>query len=560
MPTEGSMTNSTSFNSSSHDPHAYDPHDAQQESGPEDRSRGHVVRDESGLVSTAPPSERAILVGVELAIAPQLLGMEDSLTELALLAKTAGVSVVGQITQRLETPNPATLIGSGKVEELQMYVLDRQANVVIFDDELSPRQQREIEKVLGVEVKVLDRTALILDIFARHARTREGAVQVELAQYEYRLPRLTRAWTHLARQAGGRAGGAGGGVGVRGPGETQLEVDRREISRRIAFLKRQLEEIRKHRDQYRRQRRKNAMPIVALVGYTNAGKSTLLNALTNAHVRAEDRLFATLDPTTRRATLPSGHEVLFTDTVGFIQKLPTELVAAFRATLEEVTEADVLVHVVDASHPNAEGHIAAVEEVLEELDAGSKPQLMAFNKIDRIANFYDVTNEARIDLQALMSEYQYAAAISAANNQNLDDLLATLDKLLRERMVPMDLLIPYAHGELVNLAHTHGFIEDVEHLENGTHLRGRIPLELAGRYAGYWFNQSQASTSIQEAAAEEYQEANLDIILPDDNEDYPEYIDEFDDEFADELDDELDDELQNEPTLNEVDSTEESHR
>jgi GTP-binding protein HflX len=272
-----------------------------------------------------------------------------------------------------------------------------------------------------------------------------------------------------------------------------LEVDRREISRRIAFLKRQLEEIRKHRDQYRRQRRKNAMPIVALVGYTNAGKSTLLNALTNAQVRAEDRLFATLDPTTRRATLPSGHEVLLTDTVGFIQKLPTQLVASFRATLEEVTEADVLIHVVDASHPNNEGHIAAVDEVLEELEAGSKPQLMAFNKIDRMGKGSG-SNAARVEewatLQTLMREYPYAVALSAAHGQNLDALLATLDTLLRERMVPVDLLIPYAHGELVNLAHTHGFIEEVEHLENGTHLRGRVPIELAGRYAPYWFSGS----------------------------------------------------------------------
>lgn len=505
--------------------------ESQQEGG---KSRAHVKRDESGLVSTAPTEERAILVGVDLAIAPQLLGLEDSLTELALLAKTAGVSVVGQLTQRLETPNPATLIGTGKLEELEIQVLDSQANVVIFDDELSPRQQREIEKVLGQEVKVIDRTALILDIFARHARTREGAVQVELAQYEYRLPRLTRAWTHLARQAGGRAGGAGGGVGVRGPGETQLEVDRREISRRIAFLKRQLDEIRKHRDQYRRQRRKNAIPVIALVGYTNAGKSTLLNALTNAQVRAEDRLFATLDPTTRRANLPSGHEVLLTDTVGFIQKLPTELIAAFRATLEEVTEADALIHVVDASHPNAEGHIAAVDEVLEELEAGSKPQLMAFNKIDRIAK----NPEARSELKTLSSEYQYAIALSAARGENLDGLLTMLDKLLRERMVPMDLLIPYAHGELVSLAHTHGFIEEVEHLETGTHLRARIPLELAGRYSAYWVNQPHPPQG--QAAIEDDLEDELDLMLDDENEDYPdnESEDDLDDNFGDDFDDE----------------------
>ncbi|MCC6458245.1 MAG: GTPase HflX [Caldilineaceae bacterium] len=534
------MKNSTSFGSSFSDDNFesdFDDNDPNNNSSQanEGRSRAHIVRDDSGLVSTAPIAEKAILVGVDLAIAPQLMPLEDSLTELALLAKTAGVSVAGEVTQRLETPNPATLIGSGKLEELEMMVQDRQANVVIFDDELSPRQQREIEKVLGQEVKVLDRTALILDIFARHARTREGSVQVELAQYEYRLPRLTRAWTHLARQAGGRAGGAGGGVGVRGPGETQLEVDRREISRRIAFLKRQLEEIRKHRDQYRRNRRKNAMPVVALVGYTNAGKSTLLNALTNAQVRAEDQLFATLDPTTRRATLPSGHEVLLTDTVGFIQKLPTQLIAAFRATLEEVTEADVLIHVVDASHANAEDHIAAVDEVLEELGAGSKPQLMAFNKIDRMLK----DAEAIADVRELMAEYPYAVALSAATGQNLDELLATLDKLLRERMVPMDLLIPYAHGELVNLAHTHGFIEDVEHLETGTHLRGRIPLELAARYAGYWFNPLDPAQYVDRddrgltEAIEEYQEADLEIDSGEGREEYLQYED-------DELDDDLD--------------------
>lgn len=445
-------------------------------------SREAIRRDEEGLISTAPLAEYAVLVGVELARAPQLLSLEDSLAELGLLARTAGVKVVGQLTQRMETPNPATLIGTGKLEELQTLVLDRRANVVIFDDELSPRQQREIEKVLGQEIKVLDRTALILDIFARHARTREGAVQVELAQYEYRLPRLTRAWTHLARQAGGRAGGAGGGVGVRGPGETQLEADRREISRRIAFLKRQLNEIRKHRDQYRRQRRKSAIPVVALVGYTNAGKSTLLNALTNADVRAVDQLFATLDPTTRRAELPSGHEVLLTDTVGFIQKLPTELVAAFRATLEEVTEADVLIHVADASHPNIEGHIAAVDEVLEELDAGDKPQLLALNKQDRIGSDPDTLAA----LQEIAEDYEHSALISAARGTGLDQLLEQLDALLRERMVPMELLIPYSHGELVSLAHTHGFIEREEHTPDGTHIHGRIPLEIAGRYTAYW--------------------------------------------------------------------------
>ncbi len=443
-----------------------------------------VPRDEAGLVPTAPPQEKAVLVGVELAGHPGHLPLEDSLEELTLLARTADVQVVGTITQRLESPNPATLIGKGKVEELQTLVLELGANVVIFDDELSPRQQRELEKVLGEGVKVLDRTALILDIFARHARTREGAVQVELAQYEYRLPRLTRAWTHLARQVGGRAGGAGGGVGVRGPGETQLEVDRREIGRRIAFLKRQLDEISKHRSHYRRQRRRSATPVVALVGYTNAGKSTLLNALTNAGVRAEDQLFATLDPTTRRVELPSGHVVLFTDTVGFIQKLPTQLVAAFRATLEEVTEADVLVHVVDISHPNADEQEAAVEEVLEDLGAGEKPIVTALNKIDRLS--LD-DPEAGERLRRARLEYTNPVAISARTGEGLDQLLQTIDEVLRQRMVPVDVLIPYGEGELVALIHTHGFVEQEEHRPEGTRVVGRLPVELAGRLRDYYY-------------------------------------------------------------------------
>lgn len=424
-----------------------------------------------------------MLVGVEWVTHPGLLPLADSLAELALLASTAGVEVVGQVTQRLERPRPATLIGTGKIEELIDVALTNNANLVIFDDELSPRQQRELEKALGEEINVVDRTALILDIFARHASTREGAVQVELAQYEYRLPRLTRAWTHLARQAGGRAGGAGGGVGVRGPGETQLEVDRREIGRKIAFLKRQLEDIRKQRDQHRRKRRESAIPVIALVGYTNAGKSTLLNRLTNADVRAENQLFATLDPTTRRAELPSGHFVLLTDTVGFIQKLPTELVAAFRATLEEVTEADVLLHVVDASHPNVEEQVAAVEEVLEELDAGGKPVLTALNKIDRLNRDDPLTQAQLLDeLQA----FPNAVAVSALTGEGLTDLLERVDDLLQQRMVAVDLLIPYDHGELVALAHTHGVVESEEHTAEGTRLTGRIPVRLAGHYSDYW--------------------------------------------------------------------------
>jgi len=445
-----------------------------------------VPRDDSGLVSTSAIIERAVLVGVELNSSPGLLTLEDSLAELALLADTAGLVVVGQLTQRLNRPEPSTLIGSGKVEELAGVVAELNANVVLFDEELSPRQQRELEKVFGEEIKVIDRTALILDIFARHARTREGAVQVELAQYEYRLPRLTRAWTHLARQSGGRAGGASGGVGVRGPGETQLEVDRREISRRISFLKRQLEEISKYRTQYRRNRRESTNSVLALVGYTNAGKSTLLNALSDANVLAMDRLFATLDPTTRRIELVNGHTALLTDTVGFIQKLPTMLVASFRATLEEVTEADLLIHVVDLSHPNMDEQVAAVEEVLEELDAGDKTVITALNKVDRI----DQSDpEAVARLQTALEEYPNAVAVSALTGEGLEGLRNKIEQVLRSHMAPLDVLIPYAHGELVALIHEHGSVDLEEHTETGTRMVARVPVALAGRYVDYWYKE-----------------------------------------------------------------------
>lgn len=424
---------------------------------------------------TEAPVERGFLVGVELKHKHTTWMVEDSLAELAQLARTAGIEVVGQTYQRLGRINPATFIGKGKVEELVNLRAELEFDVLIFDEELSPRQQRELEEAFNEEVKVLDRTALILDIFAQHAHTREGALQVELAQYEYRLPRLTRAWTHLARQAGGAVSRGGvGGVGLRGPGETQLEVDRRRIHERIAHLKRELEEVRTHRRLYRQQRQRKGIPVVALVGYTNAGKSTLLNALSGANVFVADQLFATLDPTTRRVELPQGLVVLFTDTVGFIQKLPTQLVAAFRATLEEVTEADLLLHVIDITHPNVYEQVAAVHDTLVEIGATEKPVLNALNKIDRFRD-----PQALADL---LAEFPDSIPISALRGDGLDALLARVEEVLQVRMVSVDVVIPYERGDLVSDFHERGQIDQESHVAEGTRIRGRLPRELAARF------------------------------------------------------------------------------
>jgi len=428
---------------------------------------------------TGAPQERSFLVGVELK-GPGARSSDghwpvgESLAELAQLARTAGLVVVGQEMQRLERPNSTTFIGSGKVKEVVARVAETAADVVIFDDELSPRHQRELEEVLGEEIKLLDRTALILDIFAQHARTREGALQVELAQYEYRLPRLIQAWTHLARQTGGRAGGATGGVGVRGPGETQLETDRRVIRRRIAKIKKELEKVRAHRGRHRARRRQEGVPVVSIVGYTNAGKSTLLNTLADADVLVEDKLFATLDPTTRRVELPDGGNILFTDTVGFIQKLPTQLVAAFRATLEEVAEADLLLHVLDVSHPQVTRQAAAVIETLEEIGAADTPVITALNKIDRLP--------APDAVSPFLTEFPNSTAISALTGEGLDALLARVGEILEDRMTWLDVLIPYERGDLVNLFHRRGLVEREDHTETGTRIAGRVPRILAGRF------------------------------------------------------------------------------
>ena len=326
-------------------------------------------------------------------------------------------------------------------------------------------------------MKVIDRTALILDIFARHARTHEGKLQVELAQYEYRLPRLTRMWTHLARQAGGRAGGASGGVGVRGPGETQLEVDRREIGHRIAHLKQQLEKVRAHRARHRTQRKRAGIPVVAIVGYTNAGKSTLLNQLTAANVYAADQLFATLDPTTRRVTLAAGGQVLFSDTVGFIQKLPTGLVAAFRATLEEIVEADLILHVVDITHPNAAEQAQTVNETLIDLEAGHIPQLVAMNKIDRLADPETVSEQ--------LAQYPNSLAISAVTGYGIESLLNRIEGILQLMRQRMTLLIPYSRGDLVSTLYTEAIVEQETHQAEGTQLDVHVPKHLLDIVAPY---------------------------------------------------------------------------
>lgn len=401
--------------------------------------------------------------------------IEDSLEELAALADTAGIDVIGGTYQRLDHIHPATYIGKGKVEELKGYRDELDVDVFLFDDELSPGQQRELERAL--DRKIVDRTALILDIFAQHAQTREGQLQVELAQYEYRLPRLTRMWTHLARQAGGRAGGASGGVGLRGPGEAQLEVDRREIRRRIAHLKKELEEVRRHRARYRQKRRQAAVPTVAIVGYTNAGKSTLLNTLADAGVLMADMLFATLDPTTRRVALPGGREVLFTDTVGFIQKLPTHLVAAFRATLEEICEADLVLHIVDITHHNALEQAASVEATLRDIGATQAPVLVALNKIDRLHDPRQVGE--------LVAEFPNSLAISALTGQGIEALLARIEHVLDAGLVMVQVRLPYQQGELAALMHQQGRVEREEHDSEGILIEGRVPARLAAALRPY---------------------------------------------------------------------------
>ncbi|HET7625374.1 MAG TPA: GTPase HflX [Verrucomicrobiae bacterium] len=403
-------------------------------------------------------TERVFLVGIELK-SGNVRESRDSLDELAELAATAGGEVIGEGVQKLEAAHAATFIGKGKAEEFAAYCREHNVDTVIFDDELSPAQSRNLEKIFNC--KILDRTALILDIFAQRARTREGKLQIELAQLQHLLPRLTRFWGHLSRQAGG--------IGMRGgEGESQLEADRRKVQERIERISRDLETVRRHRSIQRSARQRNNWPLASIVGYTNAGKSTLLNALTGAEVLAENKLFATLDPTTRRLRLPTNQNVLLTDTVGFIRKLPHGLVEAFKATLEEVVEADLLLHVVDISHPQAAEQIESVESVLKEIGADGKPVLMIFNKTDLL-------NGSRESLNRFLEKYPNGVAISAGTGDGVPELLAEIGAQLRPIREFMELAVPHEKSGVIARLHEVGQVIERQYDGDIARFKARIP-------------------------------------------------------------------------------------
>jgi len=419
----------------------------------------------STTIDLAPPIEKAFLVAVDTGEDPGWTAT-DSLAELAALAETAGAEVVGAEWQNRRHVDPNWYVGKGKAEELVAAKAETGFGVLVADDELSPGQQRALEELL--KVKVIDRSRLILDIFALHARTHEGRLQVELAQLEYQLPRLTRMWTHLSR--------TGGGIGTRGPGETQLETDRRIIRERIKKMKERVDEVRRQRETASRGRDRRLTPTVSIVGYTNAGKSTLLNALVGSTVTlAEDKLFATLDPTSRQVKLGEGQTAILTDTVGFIHKLPHQLVDAFRATLEEVTRGDVLIEIVDASDPHFAEHRATVQTVLDELGAGEKPRLVAFNKADLLGAGMENAEHAPIVAGSVL--------VSALTGFGLDALRTELGALLASLWEEIDLAVPYAAGELLARVRERGAV-DLEYGERDVHVKGRLAPALAGELRG----------------------------------------------------------------------------
>jgi len=445
------------------------------------------------MIETRPQKtqERALLIGLEKEGVSKW-DLQDSLDELRELANSAGAEVIDTVTQKLQKPTAPYYIGRGKAESIKDSCQDRQVTSVIFDDELSPAQGRNLENLFAR--KVLDRTQLILDIFAQRARSREGRLQIELAQLQYLLPRLTRMWHHLSRQTGG--------IGTRGPGETQLEVDRRRVQERIARLERELEAVRKTRAVQRQGRKRHQWPVAAVVGYTNAGKSTLLNLLTGADLVAENKLFATLDPTTRSFVLPNKQRVLLTDTVGFLRKLPHTLIESFKATLEEVSEADLLIHIVDLSHPRVDEQMEAVDSVIKELDAFGKQTLIVFNKIDNLENgaggnrATSTGEPARVDArgeesinreisETYVKRFPGSVAISARTGEGVNRLVGALENALSSWRLRSRFRIPSDHSALIAEIHRVGHVLELRYEGDEALIIAHVPPELAQKLARY---------------------------------------------------------------------------
>jgi GTPase len=459
-----------------------DPESGDPESGDMDLQERYALRRVAGLSTELEDIseveyrqlrlERVVLVGVWTEGTVE--DADNSLAELKLLAETAGSEVLEALSQRRQRPDPATYVGRGKVDDLRMAVVDTGADTVICDGELTPSQLRNLED--RVKVKVVDRTALILDIFAQHARSKEGKAQVELAQLQYMMQRL-RGWGgNLSRQAGGRVGVQGGGIGGRGPGETKLETDRRRVTNRMAKLRRDLKHMATARTTKKAERRRHDIPAVAIAGYTNAGKSSLLNRLTGAGVLVENALFATLDPTVRRNTTSDGRVYTLSDTVGFVRHLPHQLVEAFRSTLEEVAESDLVLHVVDGSHPDPEGQIAAVREVLAEIGADRVPELIVVNKTD-IAD--------PLVVKRLQAREPHTVVVSAHTGRGVDDVLAAIEADLPRPALEVDALVPYDRGDLVNRIHEYGEVLELEHTGEGTRIRARVHPDLGGELSAF---------------------------------------------------------------------------